>query len=211
MSDHTNPVRSFAVIILAGGSSSRLGKPKQLLHYQNKTLIKHVVKTALALLPNSLIAVSGYLHKELVLELENEPIQVIYNDKWAEGMGSSIRAGVEAILKNDFPDIDAVLILLCDQPLITSNHLEKLLAQFYADKNSKIAATCYADTTGVPAIFDHSLFPILKNLPSSRGAQWLLKEYQQMVSTVPFAGAAIDVDTQEDYARLINLSKKSNN
>jgi molybdenum cofactor cytidylyltransferase len=209
--NHTNSDRSFAIVILAGGSSSRLGKPKQLLQYQSQTFIKHVVKTALEVSPKTIIVVSGFLHHELVAELENEPVQLIHNDNWKEGMGSSVRTGIDVLSRSDFPKVDAALILLCDQPLITANHLEKLLTQFYTNKQSKIVATAYADTKGVPAVFDYSLFPILTNLPGSKGAKWLLKEYQEMVSTIHFEGAAIDVDTEDDYQRLTNLSRKSSN
>lgn len=194
-----------AVIILAGGSSSRLGKPKQLLLYQNITLVKHAVKTALQTTCKPVFVVTGFLHEELVKELEDQPVQFINNPDWQEGMGSSIRTGISAMIQLK-DQIDAVLILLCDQPLITSEHLNHLISQFYADKRSIIAATGYAETCGVPAVFDKSLFAELEFLPGERGAQWLFKKFQDQLTVVPFESASIDVDTEADYLRLMNLS-----
>lgn len=207
-SKNTNPEYSVAVIILAGGSSSRLGKPKQLLHYQNETLIKHVIKTASSISAKVIIVVSGFLHEELVNEVESELVQLIRNPDWQKGMGSSIGAGIIALSNHpDFFKIDGALILLCDQPLINTKHLQQLIAQFYMGKRSMVVATGYAETQGVPAIFDKSLFKTLQNMPPEKGAQWLLKEHREIVSTVDFEGAAIDVDTEEDYQRLLALNK----
>jgi len=205
--DHPIPEHRTAVIILAAGSSSRLGKPKQLLNYQGETLIKHTVKTVLQTSCIPLIVVSGFLHEELVAETKNFPVQLIHNPDWEKGMGSSIQTGITALnLLKSSNQIDAVLILLCDQPLITAEHLNKLITQFYRHKRS-IVATGYAETQGVPAIFGKSLFPILQTLPGNRGAQWLFKEYQDQLTVVPFEGAAIDVDTKDDYLRLLKLSE----
>lgn len=197
-----------AVIILAAGSSSRLGKPKQLLQYQEQTLIKRAVKTALQTAGKPITVVSGFLHEEIVMEIENEPVVIIHNSDWQKGIGSSIRAGITALTESaNAEKIDAVLILLCDQPLITAQHLNQLITQFYLHKRS-IAATVYAGVKGVPAIFDKQLFPILQTLAFDKGAQWLFKKYQGHLTIVPFEGASVDIDTQEDYCRLIGISKK---
>ena len=147
------------------------------------------------------------MHEELVAEMENDPVHLVHNPEWQEGMGSSIRAGVIALQQTDvskFPD--SVLILLCDQPLITAAHLNLLITQFYLHKNSIVVATSYAAIQGVPAIFDKSLFITLAKLPGNRGAQWLFKQYENQLTVVPFEGAAIDVDTEEDYLRLLDIS-----
>lgn len=155
-----------------------------------------------------IIVVNGFLQEELNLEMENLPVKVVHNPDWEQGIGSSIRVGTTALSKIESSDqIDAVLILLCDQPLITAQHLNQLITQFYLDKRS-IAATNYAAIQGVPAIFGKSLFPILQTLPGDRGAQWLFKEYQDQLTVVPFEGAAIDVDTEDDYLRLLKLSEE---
>jgi molybdenum cofactor cytidylyltransferase len=197
-----------AVIILAAGSSSRLGKPKQLLQYQNETLIKHAVKTALQTVFNPVIVVTGFLHDELIRETESFPIHVVHNPEWEEGMGSSIRTGIQFLQQSEQSNqIVATLILLCDQPLISARHLNLLVAQFCSDKNSMIAATAYAGTEGVPAVFDKSLFSVLQDLTGNRGAQWLFKKYNNQLAIVPFEGASIDIDTEDDYLNLLKLSE----
>ena len=202
------PDRQTAVIILAAGSSSRLGKPKQLLYYQNKTFIKHAVKTVLQTVCEPVIVVTGFLHEELVREIESEPVITVRNSDWQRGISSSIKTGISALSQSKSAEqIGAVLILLCDQPLITPQHLNELINQFYLHKRS-IMATAYADVKGVPAIFDKQFFRALQTLPEGNGAQWLFKEYQDQLTVVPFADASIDVDTHEDYARLLELSKK---
>jgi molybdenum cofactor cytidylyltransferase len=197
-----------AIIILAAGSSSRLGKPKQLLQYQNESLIKHAVKTALQTAFNPVIVVTGFLHEELVRETESIPVYIVHNLEWEEGMGSSIRTGIKFLKQLDQSNqINATLILLCDQPLISAQYLNLLVAQFYNDKNSMIAATSYAEIEGVPAVFDKSLFSVLQDLPGNRGAQWIFKKYNNQLSIVPFEGASIDIDTEDDYLKLLKLSE----
>ncbi|RYE20272.1 MAG: nucleotidyltransferase family protein [Sphingobacteriaceae bacterium] len=198
----------LAVVVLAAGSSSRLGKPKQLLHYQQETLIKRVVKTALQITAENVFVVTGFLHEELIDELKEQPVKFIQNKSWKEGMGSSIQTGISAILKSEKADkINAVLFLLSDQPLINFDHLDKLIQQFYLDKNSTIAATAYAETQGVPAVFDRSLFPEIQQLSGSGGAGSLFKKYHQNLTTVLFEQAAIDIDTEADYLHLIQAEK----
>ncbi|RYE09034.1 MAG: nucleotidyltransferase family protein [Sphingobacteriaceae bacterium] len=203
-----NSTPNIAVIILAAGSSSRLGKPKQLIEYQNISLIKRVIKTALQISAENVFVVTGFLHQELVDELKDLPLRFVHNPDWKEGMGSSIKTGINAIFESeDTNRIDAVLFLLSDQPLITAAFLQDLIHQFYIDKNSMIAATAYAETQGVPAIFDKSLFPVLQQLSGKGGAGSLFKKYAENLIPVPFEDAAVDIDTEEDYLRLINAEQ----
>ncbi len=204
--NHLNSLQDTAVIVLAAGSSSRLGKPKQLLEFQHETFIKHAVKTALQI-SETVIVVTGFLHEEIIVALENLQVHIIHNTDWQEGMGSSIRTGMKYLQQlHHINQINAAMILLSDQPLITAEHLQQLQSQFYLDKRS-IAVTGYAATEGVPAIFNKSLFPVLQDLYGNRGAQWLFKNHPDQLTIVPFEGAVIDVDTEEDYLRLLQLAE----
>ncbi|WP_419800757.1 nucleotidyltransferase family protein [Mucilaginibacter sp.] len=205
-----NSAQNTATIILAAGSSSRLGKPKQLLHYQHESLIKRVVKTALQIASENIFVVTGFLHQELVEELSGFPVNFVHNPNWAAGMGTSIKTGIKAVQQSKNADrFDAVLFLLSDQPLITAEHLNRLTDQFYADKNSMISATTYAGTQGVPAVFDRSLFPVLEQLSGKGGAGFLFKKYRENLISVPFENAAVDIDTEQDYLDLIKPEKDS--
>ncbi|RYE09290.1 MAG: nucleotidyltransferase family protein, partial [Sphingobacteriaceae bacterium] len=151
---------------------------------------------------------TGFLHQELVDELKDYPIRIVHNPDWNEGMSSSIKTGIHALLESENAhQINAVLFLLSDQPLITSDFLQELIQQFYTDKNSILAATAYAGTQGVPAVFGKRMFPILQQLSGKGGAGSLFKKYAANLITVPFANAAIDIDTEEDYLRLINAEQ----
>jgi molybdenum cofactor cytidylyltransferase len=189
----------IAVIILAAGASTRLGQPKQLLPYSGKTLIRHAAETALKTRYEPVIVVTGALHEQLLVELKEGSIEVIHNPNWQQGMSASIRTGVEAAEKQE---PDAVLIMLCDQPLITSEHLKALGTTFSSLEDGSIVATGYEHIAGVPALFPKKLFNSLKALQGEQGARELLKVHQNSLVTVSFAGAAVDIDTPEDYENL---------
>lgn len=187
----------IAVVILAAGASTRLGHPKQLLPYKGKTLIRHAAETAYDGGYEPVIVVTGALHEQLLAELKEGHIEVIYNPNWQQGMSASIRTGVEAAEKQE---PDAVLIMLCDQPLITSEHLKALGTTFSSLEDGSIVATGYEHIAGVPALFPRKFFNSLKTLQGEQGARELLKVHQNSLVTVSFAGAAVDIDTPEDLS-----------
>jgi len=193
----------IAVIILAAGASTRLGQPKQLLPYQGKTLIRHAAEIAHDGGYEPVIVVTGALHEQLLAELKEGHIEVIHNPNWQQGMSASIRTGVEAAEKQE---PDAVLIMLCDQPLITSEHLKALGTTFSSLEDGSIVATGYEHIAGVPALFPRKLFNSLKELRGEQGARELLKVYQNSLVTVSFAGAAVDIDTPEDLSGFMDRS-----
>src|SRR5580698_3225387 len=103
------------VIILAAGSSSRLGKPKQNLVFQGQTLLQRTIQNAMASVCESVIVILGANAEVVQSTIQNQPIPVIYNPDWTEGMASSIRLGISE-LKKMLPNIKSVLLMLCDQP-----------------------------------------------------------------------------------------------
>lgn len=191
----------IAVIILAAGASTRLGQPKQLLPYKGKTLIKHTAETALNTGYKPVIVVTGALHGELLAELKDEDIEVVHNSNWQQGMSASIRTGIEAAEKHQS---DAVLMMLCDQPLITSDHLKALGSTFSSIEDGPIIATGYENIAGVPTLFPKKLFNSLKALKGEQGARELLKVHQNSLVTVSFPDAAVDIDTPEDLSRFMD-------
>ncbi|MCJ8210325.1 nucleotidyltransferase family protein [Mucilaginibacter sp. RS28] len=190
----------IAVIILAAGASKRLGQPKQLLTFRGITLIEHAVKTAFSSGCKKLFVVTGAAHFSVAKVLANYPLTIIENPDWEEGIASSIRAGVEAAKKNSA--IKGALIMLCDQPLITPQHLENLIITFIANGLVTPVCTSYNHEPGVPALFPATMFAGLLTLRGDEGAKKVLKE-NQSVQTLSFEEAAIDVDTAEDYQTLL--------
>lgn len=184
-------------LILAAGASSRMGQPKQLLHFRGVSLLRHASQTALAGGLNPVVAVVGAHADPLRRELDGLPIRVVTNERWAGGIGTSIRAGVAALAT----EIDALLILLADQPLVTPDLLSRLVNEQRAS-GAAIVATAYHGTRGVPAVFARSLFRALGELPDASGAKLLIDQGGAAVREIAFPDAAFDVDTPADAARL---------
>lgn len=188
--------KNIAIIILAAGSSSRLGRPKQLLKLNGNTLLQKSTKVALQVSKNVNV-VLGANEKLIRPSISTFPIDIILNKNWAEGMSSSIQAGM-SFLENK--NHDAVLIMLCDQPYVDELLLEKMISTF--EKNeSPIVAAEYEGKVGVPAIFDVSFFPKLKTLEGKKGAKPLIMSNLEITKRVIFEKGKIDIDTEEDWEK----------
>jgi molybdenum cofactor cytidylyltransferase len=190
-------MNSYGIILLAAGGSSRLGQPKQLLPYGDKTLVQHVLDTALAASPIQLVMVTG-AHRDLVQQ--DDSFLTVHNADWKEGIASSIRSGLNAILKNE-PGLDAVIFIVCDQPYISTTLLKELM-DTHAATGKEIVASSYADTVGIPALFGKSFFNALQQLKGDEGAKKIIMQNPEAVAVVDFPRGNIDIDTAGDYAAL---------
>jgi len=190
-----------AIIILAAGQSSRLGKPKQLLPYQEANLLQHTINTALKLPYRPVIVVLGAFADDILTSITPKPIEVIVNTQWEEGMASSIRAGIDYLQKS--AQADDVIIMLCDQPHVDAQLLSRLV-KTKQQTGKGIIACGYNDTAGVPVLFDQKYFPELLGLIGHEGAKKLLSAHSDDVVIVPFPMAAVDIDTDDDYKNLDN-------
>ena len=198
---HHDPTATVGLLLLAAGSSSRLARPKQLLPYLGQTLLRHAADVAAASPCRPLVLVTGALHDELLPEIDGLPFHVVRNDNWADGMGGSIAAGLaELETASEAAKVDAVIVMLCDQPLLTDEVIGQLIVQFQATGQPVVAAA-YAGTQGVPALFSREIFPALLDLRGASGARELLQQYAHL-PTVDFPGGATDVDTEAQYAAL---------
>ena len=182
-----------------------MGKPKQLLTYQGSSLISHAVKIGLNSNCRPVIVVLGAYKEQVKPQIDKLPIEIIENSDWETGMSSSIRAGINAINQSN-SNLDSVIIALADQPLISEAVFNQLIKE-YRDTNNKIIAAAYDDIVGVPALFDKNFFSELMDIEGDRGAKALIRKYRDEVLTVPVAEAAIDIDTPDDYQKL--LSRKN--
>ena len=138
-------------ILLAAGGSSRLGKPKQLLKFQSRSLIRIDADTLTNSLCRPIVVVLGAETDRSAFEVADLPVGVCANGEWQTGMGSSIRSGLQHLLGNE-PDLDAVVIALCDQPLVTAADIDSLITEFITT-TSPIVAARYGGIVGVPALF----------------------------------------------------------
>ncbi len=193
-------VEKFAVIILAAGSSSRLGSPKQLLIFQNKTLLQNCIDHAKQVQAEPLILVLG-AHKELIkTQIDTRNITVVENDNWASGMASSVTSAVKT-LQVSFPDTDGLILMVCDQPFADWKILSKLLRK-QKETGKAIVSSSYEGINGTPAFFHRSLFTELLNLKGDTGAKKILEKYKNSSAHVSFKAGSIDIDTSADYKNL---------
>ena len=194
-------MKEVGLIILAAGKASRMGKAKQLLIYRGSSFISHAVKIGLNSICKSVVVVLGAYAEQIKPEINKLPIQVVENPQWETGMSSSIRAGIDAINQSN-PNLDAVIIALADQPLISEAIFDRLI-QSYQQTGNIIIACAYDDIVGVPALFNKNIFSELINLEGDRGAKALMGKYRDEVLTIPVAEAAFDIDTEDDYENLL--------
>lgn len=194
---------AIGTIILAAGASTRLGTPKQLLHYRGQSLLRHTAEVAIASGCHPIIVVLGAQAERLEAEVEQLPVSVVKNNHWAKGMSSSIQTGL-AVLQSIHPSVKAVVILLCDQPFVSAALVHQLI-EGYHRTGKPIVASEYADAVGVPALFSHVLFPVLMTLPADRGARYVIQNRAQAVIRVPFSLGEIDIDTPDDYERFLHM------
>ncbi|MEJ0103690.1 MAG: nucleotidyltransferase family protein [Bacteroidota bacterium] len=188
------------MILLAAGASSRLGKPKQLLTYRGKSFLQHTLSVINEAGLNSAIVVLGSNASSMIHELDNEKIHITHNEGWQEGIASSIRSGINALQKN-YPACDGTLIMLVDQPYITSALLTGLV-EIQKQTGKPMAACEYETITGTPALFHSSLFSELLNLKGDKGAGKILQQRRNEVATIPFPLGRLDIDTEDDYRAL---------
>ena len=195
-------MKTIPVVILAAGESSRMGQPKQLLPYKGKTLLQHAIHTASEAELSPIIVVLGAFREEILPAIQDHPVEILVNPNWKEGMGSSVRTGIQYV-QNHIHGVKSCLFMLCDQPLLTPIHLKNLVDSQKGESGG-IVATLYQEVTGVPMIFSEKFFPVLARAEGAIGARKLIKSFPDEISVVPFEGASQDVDTPEDYKNLIS-------
>lgn len=195
-------VHSCGIVILAGGASTRLGKPKQLLQYHGKTLLNHAVNEAMNAKADAVVVILGKNADLFQKEIDKEKVRVVINRDWEEGMASSVRLGLDTLLKTK-PYMDAVIFMVCDQPHISSSVLNELITT--QQKTTKQIVTCnYGGSMGPPALFHKKYFRELAKLNGDVGAKNIIRQNMNDVATVLFPEGKIDIDTQEDYDALKN-------
>ena len=192
----------IAVIILAAGSSSRLGEPKQLLEHDGKSLLQKAIDAAINAHTNPVIVVLGANADQISKEINKSKIQVIINSEWEEGMASSVRVGLNEVLFSS-PSTEVVILMVCDQPYISPDLIKDLI-DTYKQTGNPIVTCNYGEAIGPPALFHRSLFNELMELNGDVGARKIIQRHSDKVATVLFTKGKIDIDTKEDYDALKN-------
>lgn len=183
------------IIILAAGKSTRLGYPKQIARFGEKTLLQLAIDAANGCNADKRVLVLGANRDEIKKTFSGASIPNIPNPHFEQGISSSIKIGLEFMLKFDKPD--QVIIMLCDQPFVDAKILNKLIAT--QEKEGKgIVACTYSKTIGVPILFGKSYFRELTELTGDEGAKKVALAHEEDLLTVSFPKGKIDIDTEED-------------
>ncbi len=188
-----------AAIVLAAGGSSRMGRPKALLPLGPGTVLSTVIGRVLASGIERLVLVLGH-EAEAVragARLPEDPrLLVVVHEGWAEGMASSLRAGID-----QSGDPDAIVVVLGDQPGVDPATIDRLVTAWRS--GGRMAAVAHAGRPTHPVLFDRSLFPALRQLEGDAGARGILKSRRDEVALVE--GPALrDLDTPSDYEALVS-------
>ena len=208
--------RSTAAIILAAGSSSRMGgeRHKLLLPLDDRPVLAHVIDATLGSQARPIIIILGHQANEVRLQIKpyttHPDITLIDNADYLQGMSTSMRMGVQVIISSGYKKqtfsyhIDSALIMLGDQPMITSQAIDTLL-RAYRTTGKRIIAPLYAGKRGSPVLFDMSLFPELMEVTGDEGGRTVLERHRQEVELIEMGDAItnFDVDTWEAYQQVV--------
>lgn len=195
---HVGPI---AGVVLAAGMSRRLGRPKQLLDLGGKPLVVHVVERANKSALDRVIVVTGHAHVDGATALRGQDADVVFNPRFADGQSTSLIAGVRALPS----DADAMVVLLGDQPLVSTRAIDRLIARRRA-RGDAIVMTGYGETRSHPVLFGRELFPELLTATGDQGAREIIRRHRDAVAVVESGEASppADVDTEEAYAALLD-------
>jgi molybdenum cofactor cytidylyltransferase len=190
---------NVGAVILAAGSSSRMGSPKQILQFRGISLLKRAALAALGAECSPVIVVTGANAELSKRELDGLDVREVLNTHWETGMASSIRAGLEGLAG---ADVDAAVLMLCDQPNVTAEVISSLAVAHRVTRKPIIAST-YGGSFGVPALFSSALFAELAGLQGGAGAKQVIKRHASDAHFLLFPGGEVDVDTPDDFSRLM--------
>jgi molybdenum cofactor cytidylyltransferase len=185
------------IVVLAAGASTRLGVPKQLLPYNGITLIRRTIETVLLAKAHSVHVVFGYEAEKMKLEIADLQVDIVVNPHWHNGISTSIRSGIQSLE----PNIDAAIIVLCDQPNLSMDILNTLI-ETYTSTRAPIVTCKYAGTVGVPTLYDRRIFTELLALRGDHGAKSIIERYALKRIEIDFSGGEVDIDTIADQGKL---------
>jgi molybdenum cofactor cytidylyltransferase len=211
-----NTSLSTAAIILAAGSSSRMGggRHKLLLPLDGRPVLAHVIDATIASQARPILIVLGHQIDQVSTHIKpytiHHDISLINNTDYLQGMSTSLRMGVQTLLSNGYRksktpyQVDSALIMLGDQPMITPRVIDTLI-RAYRTRSRSIVAPLYNGKRGSPVLFDGSLFPELIEVTGDEGGRTVLERHRQEVELVEMGDtlANYDVDTWEAYQQLV--------
>jgi molybdenum cofactor cytidylyltransferase len=195
-----------AGVVLAAGGSARLGRPKQLVEWHGIPLVRHITGQALAVGLSPVVVVTGAMADQIRAALQGLPVSFAHNPVWESGQASSVREGVQALPA----ECGAAIFLLSDQPQLPSDLLRALVQAHAGSLSPLVAPRVHGQRTN-PVLFDAAVFPELLLLSGDTGGRSLFSDPQRFpVHWIDWddPDLLLDVDTPEDYQRLLGLEIK---
>lgn len=195
---------NIAAILLAAGSSRRMGANKLLLDINGEASVRRAARLLQAAGLAPLIAVLGHEAAQVRPSLSGLPFICVINADYASGMAGSLTAGLAALPA----EVEAVLIHLADMPLVTREDIAALCAAFAPDAGRAICIPVHNGQRGNPVLLGRQIFPALAKISGDQGAKMVIRQHAHLIAEVPAnPGVLVDIDTPEAYAALGQLSE----
>ncbi len=191
----------ISIVILAAGTSTRLGRPKQLLDLGGEPLLRHTLRNALASRAGEVVLVLGNQADSISEAVGDLGQRTVINPDFAAGQSTSLRAGIESVSAES----DAAIVMLGDQPMVTTAMLDQIIERFERT-GGLIVQPIYGETPGNPVLLARSLFPELMAIEGDQGARRVIKSHREQIARVRVADGPPpgDVDTEADYQALLD-------
>ena len=189
---------AVAGVVLAAGSSARMGRNKLFFELDGKTLLRRAVGCALdgGLVP--VLVVVGHEAERARAELAGLPCTPVDNPDHAEGINRSLRTGISHV-----PDrARAAVVMLADMPFVTSRMIASLVTH-YRESTAPLVISAYGDVNAPPMLYDRALFSELRQMTGEGCGRQVVKRYRHEAVAVSWPEAALrDIDVPEDYERI---------
>jgi molybdenum cofactor cytidylyltransferase len=197
----------IGALVLAAGSSSRMGEPKQLLPLANSTVLGRTLENLFAAKVDEIVLVLGSSAETIQQWIAESPIKhlkIVVNPEYEQGMATSLRVGLAALNEN----IDAALIVLADQPFIRTDTFDRIADQ-YRQSDAQIVIPMFQGSRGNPVLLDRSIFHEVIALRGDIGFRVIFGKHLDGIikAEVNDMGVLLDIDNKEDYERLRNLGQ----
>ncbi len=195
-----NKYHQITAILLAAGGSTRLGQPKQLLQFKNRSLINHIIDQIMSAGLLSIRVVLGKHYSDVKAQISERNLEILQNTDWEKGISSSIKCG----LSNLKPKTEAVLIFVVDQPFLRSELISEILNKFN-DSKANIIAACVSGQIVHPVLYRKEVFAKLMKLEGDVGGKAIFGT--ELVDTVNWGDdkLLLDIDSIDDLKKINDL------
>tara|TARA_R110002051_G_scaffold169498_1_gene240035 strand:- start:6766 stop:7383 length:618 start_codon:yes stop_codon:yes gene_type:complete len=197
-----NSKLNVAIVLLAAGASRRMERAKQLLPWQEQSMIEHQINTLLQTdLP--LCVVLGAHAAKIAPLIQDLPLQICINESWEKGMGNSLAYGIKEVISQS-PSVSGILIALVDQPFLQVEHFKMIIQSFVPNEQQIICSKSDEGWSGPPVLFDRCYFKEMMEQDGDEGAKKLTRKYQKTITYINLGDVIDDIDTPVAFAKAVS-------